>query len=483
MSKQFTLAEFCRKRGITPEWLSSKEGYLKIDSRTKCLPDDELVVGGNLTIKKNSFSKFPERVVVGGDLTIESCDLDELPKYIEVHGDVFANHCGFKWIHNGCKFHQSVTFNKCRLLEITDFLHVHGDLSLNNCTIDTLPKGLVVDEGLYLFNTNIRSIPADCRCKELYAAYSQLENIPDFWSVETLVISGCPIREMPRGLRNLKYLDIGKTQIREINDAYPDVVFEAAYSQLKKLPDNWNAKSVSVQGCPIEVLPRGLKVTTVLNIAQTRITSIPDDCQVGCSIYAHNSKLKCVPGNLVLSGCLDVSDTDVMVIPSNVVCFTMTHNAGVQVDAYRFNMHYDAIDFHPNGQYICCDRILSRILEHKGNVWRCEDLVKGKEHFILTDGAGHYAHGETMQSAKADLRFKVGPRDISRYATLKLDDSLSFEEAYACYRTITGACQFGTDQFIQSLPEVKDTYTIREIIELTQGQYGHKAFAQFFHAA
>jgi hypothetical protein len=59
---------------------------------------------------------------------------------------------------------------------------------------------------------------------------------------------------------------------------------------------------------------------------------------------------------------------------------------------------------------------------------------------------------------------------------------LSFEEAIAAYRTITGACSAGTRNFIEnSLPTPhKDKYSIREIIELTTGEYGGKAFAKFF---
>ena len=105
------------------------------------------------------------------------------------------------------------------------------------------------------------------------------------------------------------------------------------------------------------------------------------------------------------------------------------------------------------------------------------------EHFVVTDGEGRYAHGTTIHEAETKLRPKFGHQVLTRYQHLKLDDSLSFKDAYTCYREITGACRFGTDQFIQSLSEVKESYTIREIIELTKGQYGHLVFAQFFRAA
>ena len=482
MSKQFTLAEFCRKRGITPEWLSSKEGYLKIDSRTKCLPDDELIVGGDLEIQHAAFPKFPDRVVVGGSLMVDMCSLKEFPSYIEVKGSVSVRFSSFKRIHEQCIFRNRVAFVNCQLMEICDSYHVYGDLMLLYCSLNTLPKGLVVDGCFSLVGSNIRRIPEDCRCKSLVATKSKLESIPDNWSVEKLAISGCPVTQLPKGLRDLRNLDISYTQIREINEPYPNVHLNADWSQLQKLPDNWTPKYVSVRNCPIDTLPKAMSVRDFLDISGTDITVIPDDCHVGRGIQACGSKLRHIPENFVLSSFLDVSGTGVSVIPANVITKKIYCEPGVKVDAYRFQSS-KAMDVHPNGQYIMCDGILAKLLERKGNVWRCMDLSNGQEHYMLTDGAGHYAHGKTIQLAKADLRFKVSPREMDQYQKLDLDASLTFEEAYACYRTITGACQFGTDQFIQSLPEVKDTYTIREIIELTQGQYGHKAFAQFFHAA
>ena len=482
MSRKYTLAEFCKDRGITPEWLASKDGNLEIDSRTRRLPDDELIVGGSLTFKSCAFPNFPARVVVGGNLTIAHCHLEDLPNRMEVFGSVLVSCSNFTRIHEGCNFHKSIWFDHCQLREIADYMHVHGDLRLDHCIIGTLPKGLVVDKNLYIPSTNIQTIPADCRCKKLIASYSKLKYIPDNWSVEGLNLTGCPITELPNGLRNLKYLNIAYTRIREIKEVYPGVEFNASNSQVSELPDNWKAKYSSVCGCPMEILPRGMHVAQDLDISETRITSIPDDCQVGRSIIAYNSQLKCVPDDLVLSGDLDVFGTDITVIPANVIAKRIFCNSQVTVDAYLFNWRRGSIAFHPNGHYVCCDRIVSKILEHKGNVWRCVDLSVDKEHFLVTDGEGHYAHGMTIQMAKADLRFKVNERYISQYETLTLDDSLSFDEAYTCYRNITGACRFGTDQFVQSLPEIKESYTIREIIELTKGQYGHQAFARFFCA-
>ena len=49
------------------------------------------------------------------------------------------------------------------------------------------------------------------------------------------------------------------------------------------------------------------------------------------------------------------------------------------------------------------------------------------------------------------------------------------------YRIITGACRTGTDSFIDSLNEIKDNYTIQEIIDITEGQYDYSVFKRFFN--
>jgi hypothetical protein len=58
---------------------------------------------------------------------------------------------------------------------------------------------------------------------------------------------------------------------------------------------------------------------------------------------------------------------------------------------------------------------------------------------------------------------------------------VSKDDAIVMYRNITGACQQGTQMFIDRLGDtIKDEYTIAEIIELTSGQYGSGTFREFF---
>lgn len=49
------------------------------------------------------------------------------------------------------------------------------------------------------------------------------------------------------------------------------------------------------------------------------------------------------------------------------------------------------------------------------------------------------------------------------------------------YRTITGACSFGTNNFLKNNKEkYKSQMTLNEVLTATKGQYGHETFKEFF---
>ncbi len=100
----------------------------------------------------------------------------------------------------------------------------------------------------------------------------------------------------------------------------------------------------------------------------------------------------------------------------------------------------------------------------------------------IAKSGNYFAHGATIKEAREDLMFKVLDRDKSEFESLTLDDSVDADVAIQCYRVITGACGEGTKSFVRNelQGELKDSYTIREIIELTKGQYGAADFERFF---
>lgn len=152
-----------------------------------------------------------------------------------------------------------------------------------------------------------------------------------------------------------------------------------------------------------------------------------------------------------------------------------------------FKPNYNGAHLFENktGKYIKADEIFSKIVEQRGNVYHV--LLDGDEDkeitYLVTDGEGNWSHGYTLKEAKDDLLYKIGNRNKDDYKKLTLESELSFEEAIKCYRVITGACSFGTKNYIDKKLKnsmKKDKYSIQEIIELTEGEFGKNIFKNSF---
>ena len=132
---------------------------------------------------------------------------------------------------------------------------------------------------------------------------------------------------------------------------------------------------------------------------------------------------------------------------------------------------------------IIADEILSEIISKKGNVYKVINHGKSEPSYLIQIEKNNkkiYSHGKTLKEAKKSLIYKLADRDTSKYKNLELDSILSKDEAIQCYMTITGACSAGTKYFIDNLDEVKKEYSIKEIIDITQSQFGNNLFKEFF---
>ncbi len=132
------------------------------------------------------------------------------------------------------------------------------------------------------------------------------------------------------------------------------------------------------------------------------------------------------------------------------------------------------------GKYLYVDGILTHVKSKRKVRGYTLYVGKIKGQNVVSDGT-HYAHCKTLRDGIADLAFKnAKDRGADQYKDLTLDSVLTSEEIITMYRIITGACQQGTARFVESLGPIQDTYTVREAIEITKGQYGTERFAQFF---
>jgi len=122
------------------------------------------------------------------------------------------------------------------------------------------------------------------------------------------------------------------------------------------------------------------------------------------------------------------------------------------------------------------DGIMLRVIYKRGNVKKCHN-DNGDVVYIVRSGA-ICSHGSTIKEARDNLIYKIGDRDTSKYDDYTLDTEVTKAEAIQMYRVITGACEYGVRSFVEA-NDIPKSATIKQVIELTKGQYGNEQLIKF----
>lgn len=163
----------------------------------------------------------------------------------------------------------------------------------------------------------------------------------------------------------------------------------------------------------------------------------------------------------------------------------VTLNAGGYLDLRRLTIQSPTSKINRNkpiiihNNIIIVDRVLSKLIDKKGNCYKVANLKGGIE-YIVTDGGSKFAHGKTIKEAKADLIFKISDRDKSKFEGMDINKKMTFGESIECYRVITGSCEQGVKAFLHQKGITKGKFSVKEISDLTSGAYGNNEFNQFF---
>jgi len=336
----------------------------------------------------------------------------------------------------------------CFSVYLPDNLVIDGNLKCSGESV-SLPKCLKVNGNLDISYTDIIEIPDDCDFCSLRAAHTEITKLRDNLELDSLQLYNSKLTKLPKGLKVKGLLDISHTKITEIPDDCEIGALYMSYTSITKLRDNLTLGGLIINKCPISELPKNLVVYGSLDIEKTLIKCLPDDC-----------------------------------LATRVYCDFELNDERYEKDWGCYKLKDEIVHInHPSGrEFLHVDGILTEVVEKKGNVYHIRTGVNDPIYYVVTDGNGHWAHGDTLEDAKEDLIFKISKRDKSEYESLTLDSELSYDEAIICYRVITGACRAGTKDYIEHrLPEPhKEKYTIKEMIELTKDEYGGETFHKFF---
>ena len=199
------------------------------------------------------------------------------------------------------------------------------------------------------------------------------------------------------------------------------------------------------------------------NLYLSGLTSIPDGFNPTVGGYLDLSGLTSIPDgfNPTVGGYLDLSG--LTSIP----------------DGFNMARKLKDGDYRP-GEYLYADGILTLVKRDKkvGEYTYYVGKIQGMD--VISDGR-NYAHCKSIKDGINELAFKTAKdRGAEQYRGIDIEKQIKMEDAVVMYRIITGACQKGTQRFVDSMETVKDSYTVREIIEMTKGQYGGETFRRFF---
>jgi Leucine-rich repeat (LRR) protein len=253
--------------------------------------------------------------------------------------------------------------------------------------------------------------------------------------------------------------------------------------------------SLDLRGTPIESLPENLSVGVDLDLSDTNIKSLPKNISVVRCLYLRGTPIRSLHENLCLVGHLDLRGTKIKSLPKNLSVGDDLDLRGTQIKALPANLTCGSLWFDgvlSGREFRIIDYIPSVVLsrENMGGYevlkltnpeFKSGELVKDKIFYAAVKD-GESAHGETIKQAILDVRFKLSDRNPSQYKDTDIDEQMSIDDLVIMYRTITGACSLGVQNFIEE-SERKSTYSIREIIELTKNRYGHEELEEFFKGA
>ena len=199
----------------------------------------------------------------------------------------------------------------------------------------------------------------------------------------------------------------------------------------------------------------------------------------GGSLYLSGTGITALPDNLTVGGSLDLSGTGITALPDNLTVGGSLYLSGTGITGGTKCRSLHNGEYVPD-RYLYADDVLTHVKAKKtvGEYTLYVGKIKGRN--VVYDGT-NYAHCNSLREGIADLNFKkAADRGANQFKHLTLDDSMAREEAMAMYRIITGACKQGTESFVANLKDPKESYTVREMIEITKGQYNSEKFREFF---
>ena len=271
------------------------------------------------------------------------------------------------------------------------------------------------------------------------------------------------------------YLDLNS--LTSIPDGFNPTVGGSLYlGSLTSIPDGFNPTvGGSLYLSSLTSIPDGFNPTVGGYLNLSSLTSIPDGFNPTVGGSLNLNSLTSIPDgfNPTVGGYLDLSSLE------PVLRRKIKVNCPKENIYQKIQQQIAPILCWQNGKYRLIDGIFCEVLSQKRNVIKVKTRNKLAYVFIKNNV---YAHGNTVRQAYLDWLFKTSDRDVSKYENIEKSKEYNLDFWVIAYRTITGACSFGTNEYLENNKEkYKTKMTLQEVLTATDGQYGSHTFQEFFN--
>ena len=186
------------------------------------------------------------------------------------------------------------------------------------------------------------------------------------------------------------------------------------------------------------------------------------------------------PKLTAVGGWLNIDDTDIKTAFPKLKCWD--NNKAKQTTNKKLKsvllksgyMWQDGI----LSKHLASRKLANGLIVHAGII-----VGKTDKSYVIETPDGVYAHGDTVKQAREALLYKLNEnRDTTPYKAWTPDTSVTKRQAIQSYMAITGACATGTQHFVETTfgDKVPAKTTVRDVIEMTAGQYGNDVYKKFF---
>jgi hypothetical protein len=251
------------------------------------------------------------------------------------------------------------------------------------------------------------------------------------------------------------YLDLGS--VTSLPDGFnPTVGGGLDLGSVTSLPDGFNPTvGGGLDLGSVTSLPDGFNPTVGGGLYLGSMTSLPDGFNptVGGDLYLRSVTSLPEGFNPTVGGYLD--------LPSDLRKKVAVKKPG------KIITPRNKLLFWQDGKYVSADRIFTEVLSRKGNVFKVRRLHSTKEFYLVSDGTTH-AHGETLQKAKEDFRFKLMAEKL-KSEPIKADTVIDIKY----YRLLTGACEMGVKSWMEQNKMTKESYKASELLPVLKKTHAY----------